>query len=313
MKLLKNSWRPSNNFLKKGFSYYLDENLKKEKIEWSFKILKDFRSPVHLIKCEIRGFGLVAEGYGDDLFITKAFKKSFAESWERLWMFKYDLNSDISIENSNGFAAGRTIEESILNSRMELIERKIFIDNWCRFNSWIPYSLKNNRNKILKYILESNQFKIHLFEIKINKGIFLIGCSQNRGLYFDSIYSENKSEKNTENKLLSSLFRSMWKDALYKNTDAVSLDELSLSSQIENHLLFYLDKKNHRVIDEIYETDKTNEIFYLEDINYIKSEILTKANLFPAVCISRNTKWRNINWGKDSFVNKDDKWPHPLD
>lgn len=316
MKSPSNNWNPCNNFLNSGKALFFCQIEKKEfEIQWEFTIFNS-KSPFSLVKCEIQGFSINAQGFGDDISVNVAFKKALAEAWERLWMFRLSIlksNNYPNIKNSNGFASGRTVEEAINSSKNELIERKLFMASWEDFGSWTPHKLKHLYSKLLSTFFKKNGFELHFYKINNNLGEFIVGCSRKKGLYFDSIFFDEKDYKESERKLLGSLMRSFWKEEIFSQDSSVDIDTLKNSSDMSDHIRFYLNPNNHSVLNDIRHGARSGNKVMISDIEKINTIVITKTSAFPAVAYSFNPCWQNISWGKDYFENRSVQWPHPLD
>ena len=316
MKSPSNNWNPCNKFLNSGKAFFFRQIENKEyEINWKFTIYNS-KSPFSLVKCEIQGFSVRAQGFGDDIRVDVAFKKGLAEAWERLWMFRLStlkLNYYPNIKNSNGFASGRTVKEAINSSKNELIERKLFMASWEDFGSWTPYKLKHLFSKLLSTFFKKNGFELHFYKINNNLGEFIVGCSRKRGLYFDSIFFDEKYYKESERKLLGSLMRSFWKEEIFSLDSCVDIETLKSSSDMSDHIRFYLNPNNHSVLRDISLSAIDGNKIIIRDIEKINTIVVTETSAFPAVAYSFNPRWQNISWGKDYFENRSVKWPHPLD
>lgn len=309
-------WKPHLLFFRCGeFHFYSPWNRKTEPIQWNFRQIKKIAYPITVTQCEFDGFGIKMSGFGDGVFLKNSLIQSFAEGWERLWMRYLTQNRNTlfpGLENSNGYAAGRTSKEALDSSKGELIERAIFLEAWAARRGWRPYQLRSVRSKMLKAVLKTQGWRTRFFLFSDkNLGVVLGGLIQHKqfGAVFDAAYTPDIfSRASVECKLLRSLIRCSPIKALATSDLNWSLPQ---DGAPQDHAKYYADPGNDRAFEFLDDPKSAEGIFNLPNPSEIVSKIIVSTSEFPAVAVSFHSKWPQLQWGKQS-IRGDNLWPHPL-
>jgi len=309
-------WKPDLLFFRCGeFHFHSPLIRKAEPIQWKFKQIKKTAYPITVTQCEFDGFGIKMSGFGDGVFLKNSLIQSFAEGWERLWM-RYLTQSGNTLfsglENSNGYAAGRTSKEALGCSRGELIERALFLEAWTTRRGWRPYQPRSIRSKILRAIIKAQGWRARFFLFSDkNLGFVLGGLVQHKqlGAVFDAVYISDISLTSFfELKLLRSLIRC----SPIKTLVASDLDwSLPQDGIPQDHAKYYADPGKTQAFEFLDNPKSAEGISNLPSPSEIISKIIVPASEFPAVAVSFHPEWPKLQWGKQS-IRGDNPWPHPL-
>lgn len=314
--LNEKAWKPDLLFFRRGASSFCNPSTRRtESIRWTFKQIKKFTYPITVTHCGLEGFGTKMSGFGDGLFLKDSLIQSFAEGWERLWMRYLTQNGNTlfpGLENSNGYAAGRTSQEALDRSKGELIERALFLEAWTTRRGWCPYQLRGIWGKILCAILKAQGWRTRFFLFSDkNLGFVLGGLIQHKqfGAVFDAVYiSDVSSISPFESKLLRSLIRCSPVKALAVSDLSWPLPQDGVP---QDHSKYYADLANAKAFEFLDNPQSAEGDFDLPNPSEIVSKIIVPASQFPAVAVSFHPKWPKLKWGKQS-IRGDNPWPHPL-
>lgn len=299
------NWDPDETFLNQLSGVWSTSQGEKYMVTWTFSCIKTNFFPGHIVICKMHLENWMSEGYGLSTKLLNAHVIAFAEAWERLTFIRLKEKSREINFSSNGFAAGRTNKDAIAASQRELIERAIVLKAWREMEGWEKVKANNALTNIYSLIFRLKGWQLSLFQIESTLGKVLSGIAVNKdkGAVFDSVFLD--SRKTAELKLLLSLIK-----AILISTDKVS-DSLPVVARPEDHFSFYLDKKNLKAFDFLFNNTLTKKILDLGSITEIRSNLLEPLSNFPAVAQSTNKKWPEMTWGLQSIAGKN-PWPHPL-
>lgn len=309
-------WKPDLLFFRCGkFHFQSPFTHRAEPVQWKFRQIRKNGYPITVTQCEFDGLGINISGFGDSIFLKNSLTQSFAEGWERLWMRYLTQSANTlfpGLENSNGYAAGRTFQEALDRSRGELIERALFLEAWVTRRGWWPYRLGGIRSKMMKLILKAQGWRTRFFLFSDkNLGFVLGGLIQHDqlGSVFDAVYiSDTSSVSSYELKLLRSLIRCSPVKALAVSDLHGSLPQEGIP---QDHSKYYADPNNAQAFQFLDDPQSAEGIFDLPDPSEIVSKVVTPPTEFPAVAVSFHAGWPKLQWGKQA-VRGDNPWPHPL-
>lgn len=292
---------------------------KEIELNYTFSAFRATFKKLHFIECSINCGEKSSFGYGEDFFSNRARAKAFSESWERFWMrYGNELipGMDLSlIRNSNGFAAHPDTQKSILNSKLELIERAEVLSSWQRPGIWKrekPFHI-DLINSILNIQLAMGWtfeiYTISSFEEYETRIALLTHPDQ--GVFFDSACLKKSnatllSRIKTDLKLLNSTIRTL----PFFPHQMKSLDDMPLEASPDHHLNFYRNI-NHISAFDIHRKNSGSGKGVLKDLDLLKTNIIFQGQGLPTVCYSVHPNWPRLSWGKNS-MKPNDIWPHPI-
>lgn len=274
---------------------------------WTHHTIDVGKYPISLIRCTIESSIGTSTGYGESFFPKKAIDKSLSEAWERQHLIYIKNNlpdlRDKTGGYSNGFAAGKNINESRLRAKFELIERYVFIQAWKNMSGWYAHFLLSSRAKVISKLLAVNNWHCRFFELRANKYVIIAGLAVHKeyGAVFDSTL--NLNIKLAEIKIILSLIKGI--SIREKSNEVGAL----ISDDPNSHGKFYGDPKN-LVAFNFLNNATTNSISYdidEDDFKYIDFKLSPK---MPFVSVAWNEKWPPIQWG-DNSISGNNQWPHP--
>jgi len=176
------SWNPSFAFLRRGRAQFFDKKTNKaEEVCWEFTNFPTTSFAISPVLCRIEGFGLKAKGFGDGLMLKNSMIQAFAEAWERLWMYRSDRDGPgvglPRITSSNGFAAGRSAEDAIRRSKLELIERSVLLTAWRRMEGWRSHAVESWSVKLAAKAATRRGWEIHFYILNSTLDVSLFRSS----------------------------------------------------------------------------------------------------------------------------------------
>jgi hypothetical protein len=301
-----NTWLADEAFFNRGSEVWISPDGISIPVKWKFTRYKSLFMGFHAYSCELEALGLSALGLGSAESPLIAARKAFAESWERFWMLK-ESNDQNKIISSNGFAAGATNAQSMRNSRIELVERKIFLDAWKSMQGWRRSSFDKLKHKLLLLNLRARGWDTYLFEISSNLGNLMacLAVHPNHGAAFDIALSGISNDVDL------SLLRAVSLSTYALKNQAFA--ELPNNGRPEDHARFYSQPIHLKAFDFLLKPSSESTFTDLEISN--SDSIITKqivhAGNFPAVAKSYHPTWEPLSWGKVSIKGKN-PWPHPL-
>ncbi|MBC7458266.1 MAG: hypothetical protein H7235_08315 [Bdellovibrionaceae bacterium] len=285
--------------------FWIDSNEISQKISWSFSKFNESFFPFHFYECKIEGFDQVAFGYSVSKIEINALQKSFAESWERLFLARLNEREQrfANIFSSNGFAAGSDNAMAIKKSKEELIERAVLLAAWSQQKGWASIGPRNLKNRMLILGMFLRGWRTYLYNINSNAGVVkaCFICHKSLGVIFDCAFDNRDSEE----KVLLSVAKNSFFQKAQSNAN---LPEIGVP---EDHRSFYADPKNTDAFQFLKQGDYSSDPVEITNPEQIQSELLVKAGKFPAVAYSSHKDWVQLMWGKQSIQGKN-KWPHPL-
>ncbi len=304
-------WKPKFNFFKQSQILFKDPNSDQEHpIEFKFsKIYSNAAN--YFVTCELGGLGETATGYGDYFLMHHAMRQAFAESWEWLQL-KLIGKTRNKIQNSNGFAAGRTLSEAKRKSQEELIERSVFLKAWQDQSGFKLVKPKGIRNWFLLKNIKSKNWDVHFYRIKeksLGNVLCILSHHEKFGSHIDSTFVGPKISPQHFQKLIRSLSRNItltFRHEFFSDPNfqlpqkAKPIDQAKFYAQVKNKTAFaFLKNCNDEVIE-------------LGHYDQVQTEIIFHGTeLLPSVAYSFNSHWPKLSWGLDSIQGKN-PWPHPL-
>jgi hypothetical protein len=219
------------------------------------------------------------------------------------------LISRKEVENSNGFAAGKTNEDARFRARLELLERAIFLKAWQEKSGWKKASADNLKSRILSSFMRLRGWRSYLFEIESNCGtvLALLMVHEKFGVRFDTKFLSDEQS-------VANLFYSVIRMTLSQNRRQV--DSMPESGSPMDHLAFYSLEKNKVAFDFLIQTYRSKgkikvHKLQLEFPEQVHTELLVEVGDFPAVARACHPTWDKLSWGMQS-VKGLNQWPHPL-
>ncbi len=301
------AWTGDLNFLNSGKHDWIGTLKDKSQISWRFSKYSDRLFPFPFYECRMTGWGMESFGFGVSRNETQAVQKSFGEAWERLWLNKLaseDVVRD-QIKTSNGFAAGRTDQMALINSKNELIERAVMMKAWSEKTGWVRTKPRSVGNRFLVWGLRLKGWQTSLFDIKSNLGQVKACLIQHSrlGSIFDTSFVSD--ETTVEEKLLLSVI----KNSYFQNPkDNFDLPE---NGGPDDHRDFYSVPKNNDAFVFLKGHGVCEATVKFSNEDRIKSKLVVCAGDFPAVAYSSNASWPAFCWGRHS-IGGTNPWPHPL-
>ncbi len=285
------------------------------RITWKYDTART-ELPLEFAQCTMVGFGLRAIGHGDGLTRVSAFRRAFAEAWERLWFHRLMAGQlpqyTLPLSTTNGFACGSSSEDAVRRSRGEAIERAMLLDAWETMRGW--HRLRSSRRiRTLLALLPGtyagwswNFFLIRARDIPETQ--VLIAKHSEWGAVVDSLCEA--ASFRSEAKLVLSVLRTLADDDR-KSTEVYSpSEELPEFAEPQDHGRYYRNPANSAAFEFLDGGGAGGEL-ELASLDKLESVVLAPAQHFPAVAVSHHPDWPILRWGRSS-IRRANPWPHPL-
>lgn len=271
-------------------------------LTWNITRVSNTLSAFHTFKCVMVVDNVVSvNGYGTSMMPATALYKAFSEAWERVVVTYYNLKNDNRV-NTNGFAAGWSLEKVVTSAVAELVERQSVLLSWSKRRGWMEISLGLAD---LLLIPETNRgWSFRFCKISTNLGDAFVGFGRHksRGFIFDSVYDRNKVKATY--RLACSLSR-----MASVSKEFAELTDLAFEACPSEHRDFYFESNRALAFDFI---SLKSDVIEIENVEAIKCDIMYFGREMPIVIRASNASWIPLTWGKQSLKFQDHKWPHPI-
>lgn len=204
-------------------------------------------------------------------------------------------------ECSNGASIGSSLEEALLHSMFETIERDNFLVSFyakLKLKAILLTSINNNRITRLVKFIESNGFKIYLFDISLELKIPSIWCLciNNNDNAVVKTYSAAGCSFNPEEAIISGLIEvitsiSVYEDVFSKEEQLKRrkylVNDTSNVTLFEDHVLYYSTNESKKHLD-----------YLLKDIDYMPLEAI-----YPDWYVNKSYHSNNLNTNTKKLIN----------
>ncbi len=303
-------WTPKTEFLSRGY-LKLSENLE---ITWRFSKIV-FGKKFLYMQCKLSCCGQEFFGYGDSFIQKNATIQAFAEAVERFvfssskQLFKELF--DIKVTSTNGFAAGRTVDEAIYRAYGELVERAVLLKSWQIPNTWVAIQEKNYLLKIAKIVFWFQGWHLQVFSAEsLDQDRVFVAFASHKiyGIVFDSVFCDVKKANASLKKLLTSLFKGIFRN----QKQNIPKDwHFPVKGEPLDHWKFYRLPENIKAFGFIEASKEKKDFIELPRKDESRAFIIDIHKELPFVAYCCNANWPHLSWGRCS-MSIDQKWPHPL-
>lgn len=166
-------------------------------------------------------------------------------------------NTRFVYESSNGAALGSTLEEAVLHSCFELIERDNFLVHY--FNKLEPIEIDIDKSELIqvkevKLLLRKYGYSLHFYDISLELGIPTVWCLMidNNDKATVKTYSAAGTNFNPESALISAMvevvaslpiYEETYKEKKYKARREEIYNDYDKLTEFEDHVLLYSHNK----------------------------------------------------------------------
>jgi len=274
--------------------------------------------PIQYYSCKMSLGKIVTYGGGDSILSPKyAIIRAFCEAWERLWMqvlFNFNDRDRVSPipTSSNGFAAGRNIDDAKANAKRELIERSAFLTAWQTMKGWNSAKFETVEGRIANISLKRMGWHAKLYTLttdlpqyRVTVGII---THKKWGAYADAACSHTGNESDSEKKIFRSFLRKTKLADLTKKKASEKLPEFGSPVDHDN---FYSNPIHLKAFDFLIGLSNSNTLVNLPNPDLIKFETFAPSANMPCLARAWHHEWPELRWGTTSISGKN-TWPHPL-
>jgi hypothetical protein len=232
--------------------------------------------------------GEQAVGYGTALLEEDAIKKARGEAWERLYLQRL-ARERTNILSSNGFAAGKTLNQAQSAARLELIERAVLLEAWRSQSGWKEAKLSFSAH-LLAACFNALGWKVRVFEL-LHQGEFRVhaGLAEHPiyGATFDT--SATLGRDSGTDKVLKSLLRQI-SLTQFQSERKMTRETLPAHGKPQDHALFYSNPAN-RIAFSFLESDGAKIPLPFTGIDLIQIEQLPTPPGAPFVARATHPDW----------------------